>query len=385
MFLTKYISVTLGCLLLSCAALGTITEKIVFDAETPSEPPFIQPPHVRLQFSLDEAGVDVTSTTPTRFFVDTGSTGIVHPASRLSIRTTDATTPGHLYLSSSRILYVGVWVDRYVWFDRRGPHEIKSRVPVLAVQRKYEHCASYTSGDTCPGGVETSVGTITIMGIGVGRTYDGQDQSTPDKNVLLNIASIRGRAVAAPDYSPGWIIDKTGITVGLTATNWMPFPPHVVRLPLPSPPGAGPLHLRAYGEIPGSYSVATVGPVDCSILIDTGIDYSSMRSHDPLPVGFPRDSTTYKLADGNHVTVRFGRGFFGTIFSETWEVGDWGIPPKNCDITPCYVNVHQDTAHPSFVNTGRHLLRKWKIAFDAVDGRVGFARADPLTLCPVLL
>ncbi len=354
MFLIKYILVALGGLLLPCAGLGTITEKIVFETETPSDPPFIQPPHVRLQFSLDAAGTDLTSTTPTRFFVDTGSTGIVHPASRLSLRDIETKTPAHLYLSSSHILYVGVWVDRYVWFDRGGPHEIKSHVPVLAVQHKFEKCTSYTSGDTCPGGVETVDNDINIMGIGIGRTYDGQDQSTPDKNVLLNIVSIRGSAVAAPDYSPGWIIDKTGLTIGLTLANWTPFSSRVVYLPLPSSGGGGPAHLREYGEIPGTYAVATIGgPVACSILVDTGIDYSSMRSHDALPAGFPRDSTTHKLADGNHVIVSFGSGASWSGPVETWEVGDWGVPPKNCDITPCYVNVHYDSARGSFVNTGR--------------------------------
>lgn len=386
MFLNKYISVTLGCWLLPCAALGTITDKIAFDPATPSQPPFIQPPYTHLQFSRDAEGVHLTESSPTSFMVDTGSTGIVRRASHLDIQPSERTSPGHLYLSSSHILYVGVWVDRYVWFNRGGPHEIVSHVPVLAVQHKYEHCTSYTSGDdTCPGGVENTTDEMAIMGIGVGRTYDGMPESTPDKNVLLNITSIRGTSTLAPaDYSPGWIIDKTGITVGLTATNWSPFSSRVVSLPVPSPAGSGPPHLRAYGEIPGSYSVASIGPLDCSILVDTGIDYSSMRSHDVLPTDFPRDSTTHKLDDGNNVTVSFGVRPLGTIFSETWEVGDWGVPPKNCDITPCYVNVHQDTSRPSFVNTGRHLLRKWKMAFDMVNGQVGFARADPVSLCPTI-
>jgi hypothetical protein len=223
------------------------------------------------------------------------------------------------------------------------------------------------------------------MGIGFGRTYDGQEQSTPDKNVLLKVTKIgrkstTGRAVGTT-YSPGWIIDKEGITIGLTSDNWDPFSHLEVPLPAPMPGPPTLPHTWPWGEIPGTYTVAGFTPSDCrgihgcGILIDTGISYASARSQEVVPNSVVRDSgpDSLRLHDGQWVSVSLGLGGAVAI---TEGFSSRSVPDTLNTFEPEYVKVSRVSSKPSGYNTGMHMLRKWRMAIDFSRGVVGFARAD---------
>lgn len=195
-----------------------------------------------------------------------------------------------------------------------------------------------------------------------------------------------GRPTDMASYSPRWIIDKTGITVGLTDSNWSPFSGRYINLSIPSHrtrhgwPGQWSCpYLWQWGEMEGFYDVADNRRKRCTILIDMGIEYGSIRSHEPLPARFSRDPRSHQLDDREEVEVQFGPyGLLGTcrLVIERFKIGSPGIPDQACGSTPDRVNVYEDTSRPSFINTGRHMLRKWRMAFDAVHRRIGFAPAS---------
>ncbi|KAH8699365.1 hypothetical protein GQ44DRAFT_733234 [Phaeosphaeriaceae sp. PMI808] len=372
----------------SCVALGTTTAVIPWSDDPAQSMPFTSPPHVRLWFTREETYTGRPDSFT--FFVDTGSTGIITRVANLNVLASESRTPGaYLFLTSSNTLYGGFWINRWVWFNKGTTSEVRALVPVLAVEYKCE-CPYYVVGVSGPTVLATTplAGPISIMGIGFGRTYNGQPQSTPDKNVLLNVESIGGISTTGTavgtTYSPGWIIDKDGITLGLTNSNWSPFASRTVSLPAPVPAPVSPRYRWQWGEIPGTYRVAGFTPADCSdldgcgILIDTGINYASARSQEQLPDDFPRDSTSHQLSRGRSVTVQFGVG--GTpAGTQTFTVGPPGSPDRSCSFAPQYVKVSWDSSMSSGFNTGSHMLRKWRMAIDFVAGVVGFAPATPVT------
>lgn len=149
--------------------LGTITDLIPFVPEAPSSPPFVNSPHVHLWFSRGGNG-DSDIPNYYRFYVATGSCGIITPVSHLNALSGEPRTPGaYQFFTSSNTLYTGLWIWRWVWYNKGTSHQIKAHVQVLAVENKYI-CPGYVIGvlrDTCPGGVlQTPDETITIMGMG---------------------------------------------------------------------------------------------------------------------------------------------------------------------------------------------------------------------------
>lgn len=62
--------------------------------------------------STDAVG---TGLTKKALLVDTGTCGIVVPMENIDIKSGEKTDRAFQWLSSSKILYVGWWVDRWVW------------------------------------------------------------------------------------------------------------------------------------------------------------------------------------------------------------------------------------------------------------------------------
>jgi hypothetical protein len=360
------------------------------------------------------AGVEVISPLPHQMTLDTGSTGIMISQAHLADwDISEATTEneGYQYLSSSKFLYRGHWVERYVYFNHDDPsHEIKSKVPILVVDEKIL-CDDYVIGDgrECTTGTAVSNPLITWMGIGFGRTYDGQEESTPDKNPFLNVESIGGLPVDEKFY-PGWIMTKQGVDIGLTKENWnypggpaknavqLPPPPPPRTPPPRPPPPPPPSHLYQWGELPGCVQVNSIpAPCqECSVLLDTGVEQSYMT----LP-GDPEHSSTWPFhwpshkknegiwpapysgmtdassAPGNGASllnpgavVDVGLGHPGRM--ATFGYTSWNFMDR---LAPIWTNIpHTLTRDFAFVNTGRHVFRKYIVAFDPVCGKVGFVR-----------
>ncbi|KAG7412736.1 hypothetical protein Forpe1208_v009599 [Fusarium oxysporum f. sp. rapae] len=282
-------TVLLAITLQSFVALGTTTAVIPWSDYPPQSMPFTRPPHVHLWFTREETYTGRPDSFT--FFVDTGSTGIITRVANLNVLESEPRTPGaYLFQTSSNTLYRGFWINRWVWFNK-------------------------------------------------GTT----SESMPDKNVLLNLKSIGGISTTCEavgtTYSPGWIIDKDGIMRGLTNSNWPPFASRTVSLPAPVPAPVSPRYHWQWGEIPGTYRVASFTPADCSdlggcsILIDNGIDYTSARSQAKPPDGFPQDSTSHQLSREQSVTVQFGVGRT-PVGTETFTVGPPGSPDRSCSFAP---------------------------------------------------
>ncbi|KAG9233277.1 hypothetical protein BJ875DRAFT_378951 [Amylocarpus encephaloides] len=359
-------------------------------------------PKAKVWFGKTKPSFPEDISTPRELIIDTGSTGIVLARSLLTnwdpLTEEVAAKEGYLFLSSSKRLYVGWWVFRNVYFNRdvTTTRLIKARTEILVLKEAI-NCTDYrigSDGRTCPSGgiVDTNPRTA-LMGIGFGRTADGMEQSTPDRNPVLNIEAIRGTNVISNlAFSLGYIITKKGLTIGLTRTNYDLAGFLSARAPLPTPPSSippPPDHLRAYGQLPGCIKVAGIPSacVSCSVLLDTGVEQSYMRvegdpaSHSSWPFypGWPvhkkgdpgtsDPSSAPKppasiLDTGKTVDIALGTARVAELVYTT----DDGSPES-----PIWVNAYHDKLFRfPFVNTGRHVYRKYKVAFDPVCGTLAF-------------
>ncbi|KAI9787553.1 MAG: hypothetical protein M1839_000083 [Geoglossum umbratile] len=345
---------------------------------------FTDTPHASVWFSSNSSAPD---TSRYSFFVDTGSCGIVTAKKKVNILASEQVAANRAwhFLSSSKTLYTGWWVERYVWFnhdDVDRANEIKSLLKVLAVDVKYTNCVGWKpeNTDTCPDASATSDSDpdTQILGISYGRTYDGQPQGTPDKNAFLNVVSMATGPMAQFHY--GWIVDLRGITVGLTDGNWgVGFSDFEVQLgdDRGAPPPSALAHQHPWGEVPGCVlfpGIPSSTCIECSVLLDTGIDYASIRVPKVTAQALGRDSSNNHLLNSQAVDIRIGSMSRPPRSVDAFTTPD--SPPRECDITPSYAQVYNDPTagviRPPFVNTGRHLFRRWAQGFDPLRGIVGF-------------
>jgi hypothetical protein len=307
-------------------------------------------------------------------FVDTGSTGVVISAIDIpSYNASNASSypEGWEYLSSSKKLYNGHWIPQNIYFNLdNSKHElIQARVPVLCVttvtvcngMTKYN---STTDEGSCPMDPDGYLPPITefptgirILGVGFDRQGDGMPQGTPDKNPFLNIVSIGGKAVEE-DFRPGYIITAAGISIGLTERNMEEM--RYIQLPMIN--STVPRNRFDWGAIPACISVDGQVCVEGTALLDTGLNNSYITV--PFNVSFAVVPNTTLLADGERAKIEFGVPVVGT---DEFVVGK-GI---ETGVTPTKVSMTQSDSRV-FVNTGRHVYRRWEVAFDAVGGTVGF-------------
>ncbi|KAM7214156.1 hypothetical protein V8F06_010471 [Rhypophila decipiens] len=277
------------------------------------------------------------------------------------------TNKGWQFLSSSDILYTGHWVTRDLYFNpRSSTTRIKSTVPILAVTKKVK-CSSYNvalDNDTCPTTPEwtDTNPSVRLMGIGFGRELDGQPQGTPDKNAFINIQSIAGQSMGS--HIQGYTIDSNGINVGLTDANTLGMTFQDLPARNPNPPGSRiPTIPRDWASL-RSNCISFNDGINCysgEVLLDTGIGNSSMRV--PLGVPIPRDATTKVLNDGTIVKVNLGDP---PLVVERFVTGTGAATTVTPDFSFAY-----NSDRGNFFNTGRHVYRACRTAFDSVNGRFG--------------
>ncbi|TWU72886.1 hypothetical protein ED733_004174 [Metarhizium rileyi] len=307
--------------------------------------------------------------------IDTGSCGFVISAADLPDWTGAEARKhpeGWEFLSSSKILYTGHWIPRHVFFTNSDV-EIKARIPILAVEEK-AHCPDYnrtSDNGICPttgGGIVMPTG-IMVLGVGFGREHDGMPQGTPEKNAFINIQTINGtNVVDNPSFRSGFVLSKKGISIGLTAANTagMDFaklalqPNHADR--------------RDWSQVEGCMSVDGSRCFSGPALLDTGVSQMYMT----LPSGTKvRRTNPPVLDDGSVIQVHVGPATSGQyIASERITVGD--TKGMNDSVVPSSVRLTlaDPTKNPPHVNTGRHFLRKWNVAFDSDGGYFGLGRAE---------
>lgn len=309
---------------------------------------------------------------PPPVVMDTGSTGLVISAADLpgySAAKTAGYTPGWEFLSSSKRLWIGHWVPTSVAFlDGAGVEVARSQVPVLVVETEL-NCPGYdvkAAPGTCAAPkarIDLPKG-IAYMGVGFGREGNGQSQGTPDKNPLLNIVAIDGRPIAPTTFRRGYVVTRDGVHAGLTPALAAGF-----RFAKLGPPGAGgPLD---WPQAPMRVAAGRLPAQPGALLIDTGIPTMYLGVADPSALRTVtqtnhNDKTPAKvLAAGETVTVTAPTAP-ATTFAFTVGRPD--------DAAPSQVLVNSPMA-TAFVNTGRHVLRRYAVLFDADGGWFGLRPA----------
>ena len=367
-------------------------------------------PHARIQFSRPGWNPGANWS----FSVDTGTCGIVAYRDRVDLQPAEQIDPvpsdpsvitnqGQQWLSSSQILYIGYWVQRTVTFMSTSP-QIVTRQPVFAITEKFTGCKYWepSYGNTCPGATQVTDKTtfkgVSNLGIGYGRTYDGQPQGTPDKNPLLNIVSIGGVALnSLTTFHPGWRIDDEGIQVGLTQDIWDTPGRTIYSAALTTPGGiARPSPPESQGRNPQFASDEVKGcvkfpfntetpPNTCTpvaLLLDTGIGWSSIRVYKELAEAVRIDSTGQRPKPEQIIDIQAGDPPIAESI-QLYKFTSTGSVPLDCYWTPDYTRIHFDNEHGrrKFVNTGRRAFRVWAFAYDPWNGRVGFQKRPVAETC----
>jgi hypothetical protein len=309
--------------------------------------------------------------------VDTGSTGTLIGAPILPNISSTAGTPAHHFFTSSKILYVGRLVELSMDFVGEHGSYATAIVPVLVVDKSWR-CPWYDPSEDrfkCPPGpngeepVERSTSNITYMGVGFGRNgpKDGMPYATPSINPFLNIKAIDGDLFPQVSMRAGYIVSTKGIQLGLTPKNTRRFAFMDLERGLHAEDP------REWAMAKMCFSINDEGRNCGVVLVDTGIAQMYIRAEEgvSIPTVFipnpnPNGHTKMvkRVKPGTKITV--GMPSLGRpATSYSFVVGD------KTPIEPSYI-FPQLPERPPYINTGRHLLFDYSIAFDAVGGRFGF-------------
>lgn len=349
---------------------STITQFIPFanDTKKPPLPPFpnsVPAMWIKILGALGK---------PSHSFqagLDTGSTGFAIGAGSLpnwSYPLNESDYPdGFEYLSSSHRLWTGKWVNKTIEFQDAN---VTANVPVLIVTKSFI-CFKFsvTTTNNVPSPVCSSTASYKptpinprYMGIGFGRESNEQPQGTPDKNPLLNIQTINGKSVDHNNMNIGYIINETGIQVGLIAENTKDFA--YAKL-------AKGLHWcndsRDYNATSMSVSINDDSWVNGTVLFDTGIHQAYLRitnaMHDFKTHIYRGSKGSHRrvLNDYTRIKLQIGKGdeclaYYNLIVNKTCNP----MMPEDGLVYP--INTADKV---SFYNTGRHFFKGFDVLFDA--------------------
>jgi enterochelin esterase-like enzyme len=272
------------------------------------------------------------------FTIDTGSVGVVLPAS--DVPNIPANSPhGSLTYSSSGLELDGVWATVPITFTDAIPTggsvtTATAVIPVLAVTTSKCTGVGVNAG-SCTGLVPHQ------LGIGFGRGTDVQE--SPVYNPVLNLTDMTNTTMRR-----GYLIERDGLHLGLTATN-VTSGFGMQTLTSAGTPSAG--SHNDWQTPTGGFSIGNGALLNGAVLMDTGL--LDMILEDPsLPsTGSVLSGTPMKIVIGTHDYL--------------FTVGDGG--PS----TPTIVNY----AHPTktFVNTGLRALAHYNLLYDADGGLFGLS------------
>jgi hypothetical protein len=294
--------------------------------------------------------------------LDTGSTGVVVSASDIPGVDALPATPGQLAYSSSGRIMVGKWVTTPVIVEGGDGTRFETKpIPVLAVSRiDCRANARNCQPEDAPKGVA-------MLGIGFGREHDGQEQSTPDKNPFLADTASGAR------HRRGYVVTRTGIRVGLTATDAGSAFAFIKLAPNAKYVGdwaGAPVCISVDGKLPAACGAS---------LVDTGV--TGMYITLPAALAAGKTGTNGKgettLADGTQLVFAFpGKDPEKPIESAGYgfAVGGSGNP-----LAPDFLVLNTVRPQP-FVNTSVRFLNGFDYLYDADGGMVGYrwtGRADP--------
>jgi len=272
------------------------------------------------------------------FTVDTGSVGMILPASE--VPNIPANSPaGHITYSSSGLRLDGVWATVTVTFpdatDENGNSSpATATLPVLAA-----------STGTCTGsGVNSGNCTGTIphmLGIGFGRGTTVQ--TSPPYNAALNLTEM-----AAGTMRRGYLLKRAGLYFGLTPSD-VGDSFGTQQLTSAGTPASG-TH-NDWVTPSGGFKVgAGASELTGTVLIDTGL-LNMIVEDTTLP-------QSGSVASGTQITAYIGSHNYVITVG-----GSGGATPTSVS--------HASASHGTFMNTGLRALYHYDVLYDADAGLYG--------------
>lgn len=304
---------------------------------------------------VPEIWLKLPGSTPERFGMDTGSTGIVVSSDHYTPGSGDVDGgPGQIvYNSSGRVLHGTYWTTNVEILQSATQPAATARVQVLRVETI---TCQQKARDCQPNQHPTGVA---FMGIGFDRDSAQGSAPTVQRNPFVALTAVAS-GVPTASIRPGYIVGYDGIHLGMTPALTRNFA--FVKL---TPKGT------SLGNLPdwnGALLAVTVDGVSGTgtSLMDTGISYMFLSP--PAGTSLTRGR---QAPNGTKISIWLpGRTAPNAAYALT--VGDASDP-----LQPAKVEVVQDPG--TFVNTGRLFLQGFDYLYDAVGGYVGYAwtgRAD---------
>ncbi len=309
--------------------------------------------------------------------MDTGSTGVTIGAKQLGLRHKNLTKyqTGSEFLSSSGVFWEGYWIDASDVNLTFTAANLTAKVPILAVT-KTSICGNFQNG-ACEEASKTNITLwpthIRYLGVGFGRWSTDQPAGTPDKVPLTNIAFVDGAPVPEGAMHVGYVINSTGVEVGLTSENTQGFASTKLDLTPGSPAP------RDWAQVNMSLAVDDSHWNDGHALFDTGIDQSYIRVDKATTrqlqktLIMDRGKNHSVLTPRSKVHMRIGTApDFIAYYNVT--VGD-----RNNKVRPHRGEFRTEGATvPAFLNTGRYFYKGFDALFDAECGWFGLKwRGEP--------
>jgi len=304
--------------------------------------------HVTASIAADSSHTGTSAS----YILDTGSTGVVMPASELAGYVNGTGTPGSITYSSSGLMLSGYWTNAVISFPNAVNQAgvtttMTATLPVLAVVTGTCTGSGVNSGN-CTGAIPH------MLGIGYGRGIDAY--SSPAYNPFVNV-----KEMAAGTMRRGYIFTASGIQLGLTnATVALPPPDGVAtsntfEILLLSRSNAFPGYAYDWVTPPGSFVYAGTATATGTILFDTGLTDMILEN-----AGVAGGTS---VPNATAITVN-------TLISNTGDLSYSFASGDGGPATPSSVTWASYT-HGVFVNTGNHFLGTYDYLYDADAGWLG--------------
>jgi hypothetical protein len=344
-------------LLIAFAFAGLLLSSVVVHAQESTERPAYPAPAYSITIPFDESPdfhhldrplqmlTSINGGPAHDFTIDTGSVGVVVPASEVPNVDPHASA-GELRYVSSGLTLEGVWTHATVRFMDPANKAVfaEATVEVLAVTRGFCTGGGPNSG-RCTGNIPH------MLGVGFGRgSADGMRSASA--NPFLNLY-----AMQHGEMRHGYLISRHGITFGLTSPETNGF--NFVKLE------AAPIRIanksvasfsKDWTTAPGYISIGTKDYPMGTILIDTGLTN--------MMIAEPGQQGGSELSPDAIVTVHLLGGKLAYRFTS----GDTANPQ-----TPRRVSWIRES-HGPFVNTGLRALACYDYLYDADSGYLALRR-----------
>jgi hypothetical protein len=301
--------------------------------------------HVTASIAADTSHTGTSAS----YILDSGSTGVVMPASELAGYVSGTGTAGSITYSSSGLRLTGYWTNAVISFPNAvnqsgATTTAMATLPVLAVVSGSCTGSGVNSG-SCTGAIPH------MLGIGFGRGTD--TYSSPVYNPFVNL-----NQMIAGTMRRGYIYTASGIQLGLTnatAPLGQTFGTATANTFIAeqlTASGAFPGYAYDWNTPPGSFVYAGTATAAGTVLFDTGL--TDMILEDTSHPG----GTT--VPNATAITVNA----IPSLVSYSFASGDGGAA------TPSSVTWASYT-HGTFVNVGDHFLGAYDYLYDADGGILG--------------